>query len=196
MDVNALIDPGSMTVFAYDPKDGSEIWRAGDDGYSAACRPVLGDGMGFFSIGQGRGGYFGVRLEDLHGDVTDSHILWRQEQAMPKRSSPLYLDGLLYLANDGGIATCLEGKTGEIVWKERLGGAVTASLIYADGRIFIFDEDGTTTMLNPGRSYEVLGTNRLDEGMMASPVVDGKTFYLRTKTHLYRIEDLSGAESK
>lgn len=187
-----LIAPGSMSVFAYDPSDGSEIWRARDNGYSASCRPVLGDGMGFFSIGQGRGGYLGIRMENLRGDVTDSHIAWTLEQAMPKRSSPVFHEGLLYLANDGGIATCVEAKTGTIVWKERLGGAVTASPILADGRLYIFDEDGEATVLKPGRTYEVLAKNRLEAGMMASPAVDGKALFLRTKTHLYRIEEGAG----
>ncbi len=189
-----MIIPGSMTVFAYDPSDGSEIWRAKDGGYSASSRPVIGDGMGFFSIGQGRGGYFGVRLEDLEGDVTDSHIEWMEERGMPKRSSPIFVDGLLYLASDGGIATCLEPKTGEGVWKERLGGAVTASPIYGDGHIYICDEEGETRILKPGRTYDEVARNQLDEGMLASPAVDGKALYLRTKTHLYRIEEGSKKE--
>jgi outer membrane protein assembly factor BamB len=183
-----LIAPGSMTVFAYDPVDGSEIWRARDYGYSAACRPVVGNGMGFFSIGQGRGGYMAVRLENLKGDVTDSHVVWRQDQGMPKRSSPILLDGFLYLANEGGIICCLDAKTGEFVWKERLDGGVTASILYADGRLYIFDEVGKTILLKRGRSYELLQINQLDDGMMASPAVDGKALFLRTKTHLYRIE--------
>lgn len=183
-----LLAPGSQTAFAYDPTDGSEIWRVRDEGYSSACRPVVGEGIGFFSIGQGRGGYFGVRLENLKGDVTDTHILWRQEQGMPKRSSPIYLDGRLYLASDSGIATCLDPKTGDIIWKERLPGAVTASLLYADGLLFVFDEEGQTLILQPGPSYQLLKTNRLEEGMMASPAVSGKALFLRTKTHLYRIE--------
>jgi outer membrane protein assembly factor BamB len=184
-----LLAPGSQAAFAYDPEDGSEIWRVRDDNYSAACRPVISDGIGFFSIGQGRGGYFAVRLEDLRGDVTDTHVLWRQEQGMPKRSSPVYVEGLLFLASDGGIGSCLDPKTGDQIWKERLGGLVTASLLYGDGRIYMFDEEGETLLLDPGREFKVLATNRLDDGMLASPAVDGKALYLRTKTHLYRIEE-------
>ncbi len=184
-----LIAPGSMTVYAYDPRNGSEIWRVRDSGYSAACRPVVGNGMGFFSIGQGPGGYIGVRLGDMKGDVTSSHLMWTQNQGMSKRSSPIFVDDLLYMANEGGIICCLEPKTGGFIWKERLPGNVTASPIHADGRLYFFDEDGKATILKPGRIYQVLQTNQLDDGMMASPVVDGKSLYLRTKTHLYRIEE-------
>ena len=55
------------------------------------------------------------------------------------------------------------------------------------GSIF-FDQQGTTTVLKPGRALEVLATNTLASGFMASPAVAGKAFFLRTKTHLYRVE--------
>jgi hypothetical protein len=35
---------------------------------------------------------------------------------------------------------------------------------------------------------EVLATNTLADGFMASPAVAGKALILRTKTHLYRVE--------
>ncbi len=187
-----LIAPGSMTVFAYDPDTGQEIWRADDNGYSAACRPVVGNGMGFFSTGQDRGGYLGIRLEDIKGDVTHSHVVWRQQQGMPKRSSPILLDGLLYLANDSGIVSCLDAATGDFHWKERLLGGTTASPVYADGLLYFFDEDGKSILLKPGKTLEAAHENRLDEGVMASPAVDGKALFLRTKTHLYRIETKNG----
>jgi hypothetical protein len=39
-----------------------------------------------------------------------------------------------------------------------------------------------------GRTFEALATNTLGDGFMASPTVDGKAFYLRSKTHLSRVE--------
>jgi outer membrane protein assembly factor BamB len=76
-----------------------------------------------------------------------------------------------------------------VVWAERIGGKYAASPIYADGRLYFFSQDGTTTVIKPGRKLEVLATNKLDNGFMASPAAAGKAFYLRTKTHLYRVED-------
>jgi hypothetical protein len=43
-------------------------------------------------------------------------------------------------------------------------------------------------VIKPGRTLEILSTNSLADGLMASPAVAGKAFFLRTKTHLYRIE--------
>ena len=86
------------------------------------------------------------------------------------------------------IVRCVEATTGTEVYQERIGGEFCASLLYGDGRIYAFDRDGKTTVLKAGRKFEVLATNRLDDGFMASPAVSGKALILRTKTHLYRVE--------
>jgi hypothetical protein len=52
-----------------------------------------------------------------------------------------------------------------------------------------FNEDGKTTVLEAGREFKVLAENFLEDGFMASPAVDGRALYVRTRTHLYRIED-------
>src|SRR6185369_8450287 len=59
-------------------------------------------------------------------------------------------------------------------------------------RLWFFSEDGKTTALKPGRVFEQVAENRLDEGFLASPAIAGKAFYLRTRTHLYRIEEKVG----
>jgi len=82
----------------------------------------------------------------------------------------------------------VDAADGSVVWTERIGGKYAASPIYAEGRLYFFSQDGTTTVLKPGRTFEVLTTNTLADGFMASPAVDGNAFYLRTRTHLYRIE--------
>jgi hypothetical protein len=43
-------------------------------------------------------------------------------------------------------------------------------------------------VLSADRELELLATNKLDDGTMASPAVYDKAIYLRTKTHLYRLE--------
>ena len=68
-------------------------------------------------------------------------------------------------------------------------GEYSASPVYADGRLWFLSEGGKTTVLKPGRAFEQAAENRPEEGFMASPAIAGKAFYLRTRTHLYRIEE-------
>jgi hypothetical protein len=44
-------------------------------------------------------------------------------------------------------------------------------------------------VLKPGRTFELLASNTLDDGFMASPAASGKAFFLRTRSHLYRVEE-------
>ena len=76
-----------------------------------------------------------------------------------------------------------------MVWSGRLAGNYSASPVWVDGRIYAFNEDGKTTVLEAGREFKVLAENQLDDGFMASPAVAGEALFLRTRTHLYRIED-------
>ena len=45
-----------------------------------------------------------------------------------------------------------------------------------------------TTVLEPGPEYKILAVNQLDDELKASPAVAGRAFFVRTRTHLYRIE--------
>jgi len=186
-----LISVGAKAAYGYDPRTGKEIWRVQYDDWSSAPRPVVGYGMAFIVTGFAKKEFLAIKL-DGHGDVTDTHVVWRQKKGVGRYASPLLVDGLIYLAVDESFVTCLDAATGEIVWNERIGGKYASSPIYADDRMYFFSQDGTTTVLKPGRKLEVLAKNTLDGGFMACPTADGNALYLRTKTHLYRVENAAG----
>jgi outer membrane protein assembly factor BamB len=91
--------------------------------------------------------------------------------------------------NDGGIATCLDARSGEVVWQVRLGGTFSASPVFADGRLYFSAEQGVTTVMAPGREARRLATNALDGGLLASMAVAEGSIFLRTDSHLYRISE-------
>ena len=182
-----MLSAGAKAAYAYDPKTGRELWRVQYPDWSTAPRPVFDNGLAYFVTGLSKAELLAVKT-DGQGDVTDTHIVWRLKTHVGKYASPLIVDGLLYTAAEESFITCLDAATGQVVWKERIGGKYAASPIYADGRLYLFSQDGAATVLKPGRTFEVLATNKLENGFMASPAVAGKAFYLRTKTHLYRVE--------
>ncbi len=182
-----MLSVGAKAAYAYDPRTGRELWRVQHPDWSAAPRPLSDGRRGFFVSGLARTELFAVNL-DGQGDVTDTAVVWRLRTHIGKYASPLLVDGLIYTAAEESFVTCLEAATGEVVWRERIGGKHAASPVYADGRLYFFDQQGKTTVLKPGRTFEVLATNTLDGGFMASPAVSGRAFFLRTKTHLYRVE--------
>ena len=183
-----MISLGAMAAYSYDPFTGKELWRVEErDQHSASTRPVVGHGMIFFPTGFSAGQLLAVRTGG-EGLITDTHVTWRVKRGVSNKPSILLVDDLIYMIGDTGIASCIDAKTGEQIWQHRIGGEYSASPVYADGRLWFFSEDGKTTVLKPGRVFEQVGENRLDEGFLASPAIAGKAFFLRTRTHLYRIE--------
>ena len=191
-----LISPCSKAIIAYDPKTGKEIWKIRHRGWSMVPRPLFGHGLVFLVMDYDNPELWALR-PDGRGDVTGTHIAWKFKVPVPQKPSFLLIGDLIFLVTDKGSAACIEAKTGRSVWQKRIGGQFSASGIYADGRIYLFSERGATTVLAPGRKYKLLATNRLDGGrMMASPAVAGRALFLRTETHLYRIEKRAATPSK
>ncbi len=182
-----VISPGSNVVCAYDPADGHEIWRARYDGYSVIPKPVFAHGLVFICTGYNRPSLLAIKPTG-RGDVTETHVAWKAGRAVPHTASLLVVDDQLYMVSDGGVASCLDAKTGEVHWSERVGGKFSASPLYADGLIYLQDEDGTATVLEAGTTYRVVGRNSLGERTLASYAVSGNALFLRSDQHLYRIE--------
>jgi outer membrane protein assembly factor BamB len=183
-----LISQGANAAYGYDPLTGEEFWRVEErTSHSGGTRPVVGQGLIFFPTGWSQGQVLALKPGG-HGDVTASQVAWRVKKSVPKKPS-LLLDGeLLYIIDDGGVATCVEAKTGQQVWNERIGGNCSASPIIADGKIYFFNEDGKATVVAADREFKKFAENKLDSGFMASPAVTDNALILRTKTDLYRIE--------
>lgn len=183
-----LVSPGAKAMISYDTATGKELWKVRYGGWSMAPRPLYGHGLVFAIVDYDHPELWAVR-PDGNGDVTDTHVAWKLTKGMPSRPSLLLIDDLLFLVTSDGIASCVEAKTGAVVWKERITGKYSASPIYADGRIYCCNENAVTTVLKPGRTFEVLAVNQLDDDqLMASPAAVGKSLFLRTEQHLYRIE--------
>jgi outer membrane protein assembly factor BamB len=184
-----LVSLGSKALYAYDPETGKELWRVEHrQSHSGSATPVVGpDGTVYFCTGLGSNELWAARPGGS-GVVNDTHVLWKINRGVSGRPSVLLVDDLIYMVTDNGVATCVQAKDGAEVWSERLEGEYSASPLYADGRIYLFNQDGETTVIKPGRKFEVLAENHLDGGFMASPAVAGRALFLRTKTHLYRIE--------
>jgi outer membrane protein assembly factor BamB len=184
-----LISPGSFAVFAYDPLTGKEMWKVTHNSFSPSVAPLFHDGLVMAAAGWGTPELLAIR-PDGKGDVTDTHVVWRfMSKDVTVIPSPIAADGLIYMVSNKGTLTCLEAKTGEPVWRERTGGIFIASLLADGERIYVPNTSGKTRVIRPENRFVLLAENDLDEGMMASPVAIDNALILRTKTHLYRIEE-------
>ncbi|MDX1983458.1 MAG: PQQ-binding-like beta-propeller repeat protein [Bryobacteraceae bacterium] len=187
-DREIIISPGAKRSVTYDAKTGEELWsvRYGD-GFSNVPRPVVGHGLAFIATGFYKPEILAVKM-DGKGDVTESHVLWRTQRGTPHTPSPLLVGDEIYFVSDTGVATCADARTGKVHWTQRLGGNHSASPVFADGRIYFLSEEGETVVLLPGTKFEVLARNQLDGRFLASIAPSDRALFLRSDTHVFRIE--------
>jgi hypothetical protein len=181
-----LISLGANQLLACDPLSGEEIWQARFVGYSIVPTPVHAHGNIYFCTGFDLPAILAVKCGGK-GDVTDTHVLWRQDKSAPKTPSPVVVDDKFFMVNNSGILTCLDAKNGEPIWKHRLGGNFSASPVYAGGHLYFSGEDGKVHVVRPDSEFRPVAENQLDGRFMASPAVVDGALVLRTDTHLYRI---------
>jgi outer membrane protein assembly factor BamB len=186
-----VVSVGAYRAAAYDPQTGKELWRVSyADGFSNVPRPVYGHGLVYIATGFQQPTLMAVR-PDGSGDVTRTHVAWTLRRAAPLTPSPLIVGDEIYVVNDGGIASCLDARTGDTHWQQRLGGEYSASPLFADGRIYFLNEEGTATAIAPGKAFVRLATASLDGATLASIAVADGSLFIRSDTHLYRIAKTS-----
>ncbi|MEM7584105.1 MAG: PQQ-binding-like beta-propeller repeat protein [Acidobacteriota bacterium] len=188
-----LVSPAAGQVSSYDPATGEEIWRVRYEGYSNVPRPVAGLGLVFVNTG-----YMKPHLLAIHpgggGDVTDTHVRWSYHWQVSANPSPLLIGSRLYMVSDWGIASWLDARKGEDLWRERLKGRYYASPIHVGGRIYNFSLEGRSVVVEAGDTYRELASNTLDGKIRASPAVADRAIFVRTESHLYRLQELSAGD--
>jgi len=177
---------------AYDLAGGKVIWEVGGMTTNAIPSPLAADGVAYLMSGYGGAAAVAVPL-DSTGDLgTAGEVNWRYGKGTPYVPSPVLYGGRLYFTQGNtGLLTVLDAKTGKVLTAgERLQKLTSlyASPLAAAGRIYFTDRTGTTVVLKAGDKPEVLAVNKLDDPIDASPVVVGKTLYLRGEKNLYAIE--------
>jgi len=185
-----LLTSGYEYVIAYDPEDGSELWRATGLQNNAIHIPMTVGDLAVFSSGYPGKVVFAIPLAS-RGDLTGGDPrAWTYRKGTGHVPSNLLYDGLLYLPNDGGVITCLDARTGEVVYEGgRLPtrGRAAASMVGGGGRILRVNTDGDAALFRAGREHEVLGSFSLGESVWATPAIVGDRLYIRGGEHLFAL---------
>lgn len=180
--------------FAHDVSTGEVIWTIyyGDD--STVSQPLFYNGLVYVNSGWlfEENKPFWSRQYAIDptgkGDVTKSHVKWTYEDDVPQIATPVIVDGLMYMVHDRGMATCLDATTGEVIWKEKLKGNFNSSPIYAGGNIYCINAKGVCTIIKPGKTFQKIAENDIDETVKAVPSFIGDKMILRTEKFLYVIK--------
>jgi len=182
-----------------DPRTGRLLWRH-DPGFGmrAVGSPTAAGDIVVATLGQGAAGRESAVLRIGSSDgARPPQLLHELGSGMPYVPTPLVVDGLLYLLNDGGLFSCVNLETGEVLYdRERLPTRRTAkwfsSPVHADGKIWCASVEGEVVALQPGTEFRVLGTSALGAAINATPALDANTLYLRVGNELLAIRSSAG----
>ena len=187
--VPQLVSTGADHVAAYDLKTGKEIWWMPYDGFSLVSRPSYGNGL-FFIVGSVSQDHFCVyAVRPGEGKLRKDRVVWQRSKGIAHVPSPLLVGRELFVIDRTGVATCVDALTGKERWRKRIGGNYDASSIEVRGRIYYCSREGKTTVLSASKEFKILATNQLDGTFRASPAVTDGALFLRSDTHLYRIDE-------
>lgn len=181
-----MVVNSSVRIDTYNPANGQFLWHAGTKRQIPIPSPVFHNGIIYMSRGYRNSDFMAIRPGG-RGDVSGSHILWRNPGGASYVPSIVYYNGLLYMTNEVGVVTCADAETGQRVWRQRLGGIFFASPVAGDGKVYLISETGETYVLQSGREPEVLARNDLKERFIASPAISNHKLFLRSDTILFCI---------
>jgi outer membrane protein assembly factor BamB len=195
-----IVVTGADYVTCHDAANGKELWRvgtlnpSGNEYFRSISSSVADEGIVVAPYARG-GTLTAIRMGGS-GDVTDSHVIWTNQDTSADVPTPTIANGRVYVLRDvqqdRGTIDCLELQTGKTIWSgqlERHRMTFRSSPIFADGKLYATRQDGTVFVLDAvGDEFKVLGQNKIgDEHTVATPVfVDGKIL-LRTQDNLYLI---------
>lgn len=187
-----VISEAGDVLQGFDLKTGARLWSSEVIGEGKVPSLVLGEGVVGDELAFTAGGWGGkesikaFRLGGA-GELKETNLVWEQKKGMPKVPSMIYVKPHLFAITDGGVATCMNAATGELLWQQRVGGNFSASPVAAEGRIYFLGDNGETTVIKAGATFEVLAKNPLDETVQASPAISQGQIFIRTERHLFAI---------
>jgi outer membrane protein assembly factor BamB len=184
--------PGKNKIRSYDLENGSVVWESKGVTMNPIPSPVFGDGLVFVTSGFQGNNLKAIRLASAKGDITGTDaIVWTLDRDTPYVPSPLLYEGILYLLKtNSGILSAFDAKNGTPHYHlQRLEGIpeVFASPVGASGRVYIAGRDGVVLVIRNAKTFEVLASNKLDDGFDASPALVDDAIYLRGYRNLYAI---------
>ena len=181
-----MILSGSLCVASYNPRNGKRHWIINGPTEQFVASVVYNGEYVFVTSGYPERHIVAIR-PDGSGNVTDTHVAWRTNRGAAYVPSPIIVGPYLLVVADSGIASCFDARTGKRHWMERLPGGHSPSTVSADGLVYFTSDRGVTTIVRPGKTFNLIAQNELGEQISASPAISQGQFFLRTHQHLYCI---------
>lgn len=188
-----LVSHGNDFCTGHRLADGSEVWRVQglnptqNGGWRFVSNPLVTPDLIVIPSCK-NGPTVGLNPVGAKGDIDPDNAaeIWRIKTT-PDVVSPIRDGDLIYLCGHGPF-TAHDAKTGEQIYR----GDVTkgyhwSNMVVADGKIYATSQEGVTDVIQAGREFKKLATNRLPDKVFGSPAVAGGRIYIRGYGYLWAI---------
>jgi outer membrane protein assembly factor BamB len=179
-----LVQCGDRCVTSFDPDTGKPLWTVDGPSEEFVATPVYSEkaGLVFVSSSWPKQILLAIR-PDGNGDVTQTHVAWRDNKGAPYVPSMIVAGDYLLSVNNGGTAFCYEAATGKVFWQEKLG-RHHASPVLVEGLVYFINDNGEINAIKPGPNFERVAKYDLGEPCYASPAISDGQVFLRGFEHL------------
>jgi outer membrane protein assembly factor BamB len=124
---------------------------------------------------------------DGRGDVTQTHIAWRDETDAPDICSPVGNSELIFSLTTFGTLSCYKVTDGTKLWEKDVEGSFQASPSLVGDRLYLLNEKGVMFIVEAGEKHRELARCELGEACYASPAFTDGRIYIRGIENLYCI---------
>lgn len=195
-ELQMIFASGDGGIHGFQPRTGQRLWTCNLSSRGLNGTPlVIGNrvyiGNGEENLGTTKMGALVCIDATQRGDITESGIIWRKYEYFVSRSSPVLIDGRLYVADDRAKLHCLDPETGESLGEPvRMGTMMRANLLYADGKIYANELNGRGYIMRPTETgAEIIHRFRYPQGeeCAGSPIASKGKVYIPTTGAMYCI---------
>jgi outer membrane protein assembly factor BamB len=164
---------------AHRPRTGELIWKYETSCHTVATLTTCGDTVYLPANG----------LHALRYDPTTCKVklLWYERKLRSGNSSPVVHEGRAYVLKPPGILVCGDAADGTVLWQLRLKGPFWSTAVIADQHLYAVNHDGLVQVVRLGEEGELVGSSRIDAGILASPAIADGAIYFRSDDYLWKV---------
>ena len=187
-----LITCADPWVIAYDPADGTELWRVNCLYGDVAPSPIYANGL-VFAIEPDQK-LVAIRA-DGQGDITKTHIAWVNDEWGPSICSPVSNGEFIFMLESAGLLGCYKNSDGTKLYEQDLRESFMASPSLVGDKLYLLTDEGVMFIIQAGPEYKELTKCELGEKCHASPAFADGRIYIRGLDNLYCIENMGTSAS-
>ncbi len=185
----------SKEIVVYEPETGERLWVASHTNNQPVPSLLVAGDLLVAPGGVHETSLVVHRLSG-RGKTSTSTQLWQTKRSIPQIPTSLLYAGRLFVLKDNGVLTAYRPETGERIWQGRASpGNYWPSLVAGDGKLYATNQYGVVSVIDAqADGFTLLAENAVGDGTHgATPAIASGCLLLRTKNHLYCIENADPA---